>query len=407
MVKPIKLSNFNGMNNVKDAEGLFIMQDDRATGTEPRIVLNADILKGRITKREGYELYASLTSPHSLGSHFGLMFCVSQGKLKKVENGTATDICDVSVPDSPVAHVAADEKVYLSNSYWNGVLDTEAGAVSSWGITVPAQPVLLPSTGHLPAGKYDVCFTAVVDGEVSGSGPIATIEFDDDDSGITILNRPADCIVWMTDPNGGTFYLCGEVDTIDTPPQRLEPLLSLFCFPPPYMDVLCLAFGRIWGARGNTVYYSESGHYGWWKVYTAKFHHDHPVTMIAATATGLYVGTEAETIFYSGTEPTEMQPRKRGPGVVKGSLTYCNRMGEFGNNAPCWLSPTGIFVGTQDGQPTNLTGRRIKFAPGPEAATHYRVKDGHPQIMTAFRGDSNAGASDDATCEVVRNGKVI
>ena len=50
--------------------------------------------------------------------------------------------------------------------------------MSPWGIPIPEQPVLaaVNGTGALTAGRYQVCYTNVVDGQIGGNGMIAEID---------------------------------------------------------------------------------------------------------------------------------------------------------------------------------------------------------------------------------------
>ena len=121
-----------------------------------------------------------------------------------------------------------------------------------------------------------------------------------------------------------------------------------------------------------------------------------------------------------GTEPSQMQQLDVGSGAVPGTLAYCSNIIELGDtisppekkhvSVPVWVSQEGIVIGNAVGRIFSLTQGKVKFAPGNEGASLYRQRNGEFQFLTSFFKGSSAssmGASDEATCEVIRNGKVI
>ncbi len=410
MAKAIQINDFTGMNNIKKAEGSL---------QEPRVILNADVTaQGRLEKRDGQTKTISLAGAHSLWAGNSGMLCVAGDKLYHLEQGTAQEICSISGPDSQMYYEEVNGLIYVSNQHWNGVIDPAPWTVSDWGIPLPEQPLLSTTSGSMPAGMYHVCFTAKDGDNISGNGPVAQIELTAE-GGISISNRPAGGLVWVTDPNGSMFYLAGGVDEVTAPPG-VEPLPSFLCSPPLCMENLCYAFGRMWGSREGTVYYSEPFHLDWFKNNLNRFDFEETVTMIARVKTGIFVGCENSTYFFGGTEPEKMEQARAGAGAVPGTLTYCNNVTELGDiispqekvhdSVPVWLSKEGVVIGNNAGRLFNLTQQKVRFAPGEKGASLYRQKGGQFQFLTSFKSGpegSGFGISDSATCEVMRNGKVI
>lgn len=413
MTEPIKLGPFSGMNNVKQAEGL----QTQGGATQPRIILNSDVTQaGRLVKRDGYTQAVSLSNPHSLWAGSTCMLCVVGGALYQIEGGTATS--RGTVTDDPMYYAEVGDLVYLSNKSYNGIFDPDAGSISAWGIELPNGPMCTSTSGNLDAGVYHVCLTTESGDEISGNGPITQITLASE-GGISISNRGANDVVWCTDPNGDIFYNVGKVDTIVAIPT-VEPLPSLFCYPPPYAQHLTHAFGRMWGSVGNKVYYSEPFKWSWWKKGTAFFEFATNVTMIAKTRTGLFIGCEDRTHCLLGTKPEEMQSLDVGAGAIPGTLAYCNNIIELGDtisppekkheSVPVWVSEDGIVAGNPVGRLFSLSQGKVKFSPGKEGASLYRQKNGDFQYLTSFyKGpdEDSVGISDDATVTVIRNGAVI
>lgn len=415
MSNPITIDRFVGMNNVNRAENLFVKQGV----AQPRIILNADVTQeGRLIKRDGFTSVASLTNGHSFWAGATCMLVMDDTTLKRFDGNGLTTIGDLGGVRTATYYAEVADQVYISNQFTNTIFDPSDNSTSDWGITLPVQPVLASGSGDLPAGTYHVCFTAVSGSEISGSGPVSQIVLSSE-GGITISNRPSDCIAWCTDPNGDTFFRVGAVDAIVSIPT-VEPIPSLFCSPPPFMEHICHAFGRMWGAVDDTLYYSEPFHLEWWRLGSNRFTFATDITLVAKTHTGLFVGCEDRTYCLLGTQPEEMEQKDVGAGAIPGTLTYCNDIIELGDTisppekkhraVPVWVCETGIVAGNPLGRLFSLTQEKVKFSPGTKGASLHRIKDGNFQYLTTFpKGgvQSGVGMQDDATIEVVRNGKVI
>lgn len=416
MSKPITISKFTGMNNILIKEGVF---SDEGVCT-PRIALNADCTaRGRMIKRSGSVKRIALDDAHSLWSCRLAMLCASDGKLYRVGQGAAAEICIINGPRSELSYAEIDNKIYVSNGYWSGIFDPWDNSVSDWGLDLPDQPVLAATAGNLPAGTYQVCYTRFSGSELSGNGAIASIEIGAS-TGIDLLNRDPDYIVWVTDPNGAVFYNASQVDKITAVAQTSEPLPSFLCAPPPFLDGITYAFGRTWGFSEKTLYYSEPMHPEWFRPQFNTFEFDQIITLIAQVPTGIFVGCKDKTIFLKGTEPEKMSMDLAGSGAIEGTLVYCDNVPELGDvlspaekihvSVPVWLSKDGIVIGNVSGRLFNLTQQKVKFAPGTRGASLHRMKNGEFQFLTSFKQGSPGsgfGMADSATAEVIRNGRVI
>lgn len=159
-------------------------------------------------------------------------------------------------------------RIYYSNGAVNGCIVN--GAYRSWGVAVPArQPDLSVSqTGGLFAGDYFVAITWLRDGEESGTGQAAQITVPHG-GGIVLSNFPVPpegidgVAVYVTPCNGKHLYLFGEF-SIETQTVTIVHHISgieletQFGSPPPVFNSVAAQYGRLYGARENLVYYSES-----------------------------------------------------------------------------------------------------------------------------------------------------
>lgn len=394
----INITGFSGMNNLIPSfwggKGV----------ASPRVLLNADADEsGQLVKRDGVTAYLALAGANSLWACELAMLCAANKKLYSIGTGAAVQLATITGPSSePLSYALAEDKIYISNSYWRGVFDASTGTVSDWGVTLPPGPMVLTAAGNLPAGTYHLTFTAVSGSQLSGNGPISSITLSTT-GGIQILNRPAWALVWATDQNGTVFQLVGAVDTIVDIPT-VEPLPSFMCSPPPNMSVLLYAFGRIWGSVGNVLYYSEPYQFGWFKVTSNFFKFNSDITIIAAVSTGLFIGKEDSTVFLQGTEPDQMVQSSAGAGSIKGTLVYCNNLPELGDvlgtpekgysSVPVWRTTEGIVAGNTSGRLFNLTKTKLKMGIPEKGASLYRSKNGVFQFLTSAILSSGATDAD-------------
>lgn len=408
----IKVNGFDGANNVNES---FYIKDGIAS---PKVILNADVdLARNLVKRKGKTLFVTLANAHSLWACPLCMLCVADGTLYRITQGIATSVGTVTGPKYPLSYVEADDKVYFSNPYAQGIFDPATGTSSTWGIAPPSGPMLLSGSGNLAPGTYRVTMTNVTSGELSGNGPISTITLAAE-GGIQVLNRPSGALVWATDSDEGIFYLVGAISQIVDIPT-VEPLPSFMCSPPPFLENLCYAFGRMWGSSGSTVYYSEPFKLGWFKLAGNKFVFDSNITLIAKVSTGLFVGMQEKTVFLAGTEPDKMQLSDAGAGSIKGTLAYCNNLPDLGSvlgtpekgfvDVPVWTTSEGIVAGNQSGKLYNLTKNKIKMGIPSSGASLYRNAEGVFQFLTSFKSGSTgsgAGFIDTDTYNVFKNGRI-
>ncbi len=404
------INGFTGMNNLVPAfwGGKGVVS--------PRVLLNADADEsGQLVKRDGVTVYLALAGAHSLWSpdDDSCMLCAANKKLYSIGTGTAVQIATITGPaNEPLSYALAEGKIYISNSYWRGVFDASTSTVSDWGITLPPGPMLLTSSGNLPAGTYHITFTAVSGGQLSGNGPISSIELMTA-GGIQILNRPSGALVWATDQNGQVFQLVGAVDNVVDIPT-IEPLPSFMCGPPPNMSVLMYAFGRMWGSTGNILYYSEPYQFGWFKATSNFFKFNSSITIIAAVSTGLFIGTGDSTVFLAGAEPDQMVQSSAGAGSIKGTLAYCNNLPELGDvlgtpekgysSVPVWRTSEGIVAGNTSGRLFNLTKTKLKMGIPEKGASLYRSKAGVFQFLTS--AILSSGATDAEALTAFLSGKL-
>ena len=406
ITKPVTAYGFKGMNNLPEYAAKLL---DKELQITPQVILNADATDGGVLQvRGGYKLIKALTNSHSLaGEEVGLsvMLIVADGltwpqALFQVEGGLAIELCEVTGPPAQVNYEEIDGLIYASNPNWKGVYDLLTGVVRTWGLPLPPAPSVALTTGELPPGAYSLCYTNTDGSRLGGNGSLVQIRWEGGQQGIQLKNLPAGALCWITQPNGDKLFLApvsGGVVSAQSP--YMSPLPSFMVQPPPGFTHFVYAFGRIWGALGGKVYYSDPHQYEWFRPANyLTFLED--VVLIAPTTAGLFVSSLTNTWFVEGTEPAKMSSRRTGNGAIPGTLTMVQVPANIAGGAqtndlfaqlskmptPVWMSPTGFVCGTHGGNLTYLTENRMKIVPQTQGASLYRISDGIPQVICSMFG---------------------
>ena len=404
----IKIDHFEGMNN--------ILVKEKQSLSMPSMILNANVdIDGSLQKRTGHELIVDLPNAHSLWTNGkGVILCAALGVIYLLENKTPVRLADTGQPDAPLSYLEIDNKIYISNKHWTGMVDPAQRVMKPWGEPIPAAPILVPASGGLPPGDYRICITTMSEyGRTSGNSPLSSMSLTET-GGFEIVNLPARASVWVTDPNGAVMLYAGTGPIITELPRTQESLPTMWGSPPAPMRHMCWAFGRVWGIRGNRVIYSEPYQPELFRLGTAFFDMGEEGLMTAKGVNGMFIGCLSKTIYYAGCNPAEMIEVPAGPGVVPGTLCYADDLGELGRDVPIWLARDGVYAGLADGRVINILKDRLQIDPQQlEGASVYRVKDGRRQMLFSMKhnmskpGSHEVGFGDQASCEVVRKGAVI
>jgi hypothetical protein len=400
-IRPNIILGFHGMNNLPTPPSKLV--DENRLNT-PRLILNADVMdSGLVNQRGGYRLQVSLPGAHSLWAG-SVMLAVAAGILNRIEGTMVTPLATVSGPRAPLSYAEVNNLVYVSSPSWNGVYELLTDTMRPWGLDPPGAPDISLIPGDLAPGRYSLAYTKFVDGRLSGNGPLTQIVWEGQAQGIQLNNLGADELCWITHPNGSDLFLAmvdGQGQIIGQVPN-LQPLLTLGVIPPPPFAHFAQAHGRIWGANGRNLYYSEPGEYEWFKRKNYLPFLENLV-MVAPFADGLYVHSRKSCWCLTGTDPGKMTVKRVGDGAVPGTLTFAMVEGggyEISKTlsqmpSPIWMGEEGFIVGTHSGHVVHLTDTRLKIASRECGAAITRDLDGVPQILI-----SQSGQSDDVDPEL-------
>lgn len=149
--------------------------------------------------------------------------------------------------------------------------------------------------------------------------------------------------------------------------------------------------GRLWTAKGNIIYFSDTLSYETADRRKYRLFVDGNITMLQEVNDGIYVSYGGNTYFIQETEPyiitqtlkldTETIPYTSQ--IVSGSL-----IGKDGINSEVamWASNKGICIGTKDGSCTNLTVRRHSMPTAFTGASLYKkINNGLIQFISILQ----------------------
>ena len=313
-----------------------------------------------------------------------------------------------------MSYVEVNNTVYLSNGYWNGAYDLLTGEMRSWGLPLPPSPKTSLVDGDLPPGRYSLCYTTYENGRIGGNGPIATVEFLGDSFGIQLINLPANVLCWITQPNGGEFYLAQvDEDNVIRNPYYTQRLPTLHVIPPPPFACMFARAGRLWGASGNTLYYSHEFRYEDFSLAnTIPFPEE--IVLMAPIADGIFVNSQQSTWLIKGYDPAKMSVDHVGDGAVLGTLTYALVEGggyEISRKlsqlpSPVWMSPAGVVVGTANGHLVHMTKGRLRLWPMSRGAAVHWMQNGRPITLITLYGTPREREDQDLL-NIFKRGKIF
>ena len=386
----LTFEKFSGINNVLHPHRL---PDDALT-----VAADADIgLTGEITRRAGYTetLGACHKNLHQAAGF--LLATVDGGDLISMDAvGGARTVLSPSLGPSRVWYCnLPDGRTTFSNGLINGI--TDGAAATAWGVPVPESlGALTPVAGELFPGDYQWQLTYVRLSDGLESGPIYSNPEPVPDGGVLLTGLPMldghKINVYLTSADGDQAYLAGSTFTGSFGYLGKNDALSLPCRtdhlrPAPAGTVTAFWRGRVLVAVGPVLYASKTNA---WELFD--FRRDFkqfsaPITLVQPVDGGVFVGTEKELAFLSGTEFDKLAyvqvldgPTVLGSGVaVRGELVRRGDGAGQGAAMVC-IARRGIVAGFSDGGIARMTEGRYTTDAAEVAAT-FRMVNGAPQYL--------------------------
>ncbi len=361
---------------------------------------NVDIRRdGRFSRRPGYEVAVPGAGFQSLHKTERGVLVVRNGKVYALDlnSYTPTLLCELGSED-PADFTEHNGHLYFGNitSLW--WVPADATAPRRVGVSLPAT---MPSaeahaSGALAAGRYTVAISRMDDrGEESPTKVVGQVNLPAG-GGIRLHGMTPDVgstiRAYITPPDGDALYLSESFSAafsefiVSRPPdgairstQHLAPL--------PGGDFIRGHAGRIYVARGDTVFFSEP-----LRPHLHDPRHNFikfvgPIRFIEAVVGGVFVADDRGVWFMPGNEPeqvrrvTSVRAIARSSVLVPGSH-FNKELTQSDQDCAVWLSEEGYMLGRFTGDVVSLHPERVRVAAALEGRSRFIVRDGLKQIIT-------------------------
>lgn len=360
--------------------------------------INVDIDEtGKVYRRLSTQLLTA-GAMHSLHSFTNTAIVVNGQNLCSVTSAGALTTLATGIADRlGVCEINGD--VYWTDTAQTGVI--EAGLNHRWGVEPPLQPGVTAGVGDMLAGTYLVSATYIrADGHESGAAPYAKAVLNAHSSLTVSVAASADPFVtrkriYVTAPNGELPYLVAEVTNatatvpITALPNLPLPLRTMNLGPAPAGQLVGYYNGRAYIGSGRFLWYSQPYEFELFDWTSGFIAFDSNVKTFAAVTSGIYIGTENETMYLGGSDPSEfVRAQVAAYGTVLGTEYYVRNDLLFKDGVPgvtpVWMSKTGLCLGMDNGEMQNLTSSKFIVQSMAEGASLMKIRSGTPQLVTTL-----------------------
>ena len=384
----LTFESFSGVNNV--------LPEHRLKSSDLMAAANTDIgMTGEIRRRAGYK-EVSEWCHKNLWQGAGFMLTTTGGPLVAIwPDGDRHAIHPALGPGRVWYCNLPDGRTTYSNGLIHGATDGRTGVERS----VPAPHALgAPNVafGALHPGQYRYHLTYVrladqIEGPAISSTPVDIPA----QGGLRLDGLPMrdghTVNVYLSGEGGEGAYLAGTATSGSFEYTGGNSALVLPCrtvgaMPFPVGTITAFWRGRVLVAQGDVLWASRPNapHLSDWRDFKPL---GAPITAVLPVMDGVFVGTEQDLIFLSGTDWNGLAyvPTKRGP-VVLGSGVEApgNRVkiGDGAGSGPAALCIAGgeVVAGFSGGQTVSLTADRYRTAATEVCAT-FREVGGVPQYL--------------------------
>lgn len=391
-MKPIELKAATGVRN--DISPERFDKTDLIVGTN--IELDDT---GKVSRRLGMTLHTAGVT-HSLLASSRDCFVVLNGVLSRVQPDM-TMLPIVPVSGSRVAYERIADEVFWTDGLQSGVL---TGANRQWGIA-PPPPIGAASTGvgSLRDGTYLYTMTYVrADGKESGAPICGRVEAS---GGIAFAALPvsADPLVthkhlYLSAWNGELSYRAATLPnadvsaTISAAQPTGVPLRTQFMGPAPAGQLVGYYKGRAYVAQGRFLWHSQPYEYELFDLMSGYLAFPDNIQTFSPVADGVFVGTERETVFLAGRDPSDFDLRRVADyGTVLGTEQEIPEHHVLDEKQRpqgpqvMWMSKHGVCLGGNGGFFKNLTGKRYRLPVDvTTGASLLKVRGGTPQFVVSL-----------------------
>lgn len=384
----LTFAEFKGINN--------ILPTERIAPDELTSAVNVDIgLSGEVRRRQGFT-QVDERCHKNLWQAARFMLATCDGALVAIApDGARTEI-HPALGSARVWYVnLPDGRTAFSNGNIAGI--TDGLSRTELGVPVPESlGALTPVVGALFPGDYRYQLTYVRESDGLEGGSLGSEPATVTDGGVLLTGLPERegyaINVYLSSQDDDASYLAGRAtgsafSYLGANDALTQPLRTEFLQPLPAGIAAMFWRGRIVQAVDNLLMASMPSA---WELHDARRDFKQfsaPITLIQPTDDGMYVGTETELAFLSGTEFDKLgyvQVLSRrvvlGSGVtVRGDRVKAGQGVGQGTAMLC-IADSRIVAGFGGGNMQRLTEARYRTDPREVFAT-FREVDGIPQYL--------------------------
>lgn len=379
MAKPYPIGNLLGLNNRLPVTRMEVSLGRGATACWLRVAKDIDLTQsGFMRSRPGFALSVA-GGWHSLWSDDKDAYGVFNGDLVHIDHRTLAQT--VAVPGVGSGRVSysrlPDGMVYWTNGTRIGRL---SGSVARELVTPAPNPVPIASAtaGGLPAGRYQVCFTAIgPDGESASTEPVQ-IELPAG-GGIAFAGLSANTLVYATGPDGEVFneVLGGNYLSLSNDGAVCDTFMQDTM---PAGHTLAHYKGSLLVASGRWLYVSEAYRYGLFNVGRGFIPFPEPISLVQPMDDGVYVC--ADKTYWLPGDPLATTPVVLLPyGALPGSAVFDKR-----SQTAYWQGAQGAVIAKSGGVLALPQDEALTFNPAESGFTWVREHLGDKHLITSRFG---------------------
>lgn len=371
-----------------------------------RTAENVDISSdASISVRAGAIFSKSLAGAHSLWSHESLLFglVADATHLYRLDGDASLTLLVSGLSGAPVYYSLTPLGVYWADDAHAGCIGFD-GEPRTWGLPVPQIPAATATVyGGLDGGRYGVSASFVdASGQESGASASAFVDVVGGGGIDVVVAASADASVvaariYVTTANGNELQFAGAVEPGATYNVAATPrgrrLDTQFATPLPPLRFPLLKAGRLYGAAGRFVRWSEPLRYDLTFTTRNFFALRDDVCMLAAPETDrfiIFVGTESRTYMFQGDALESAALSVVSPvGVIPGSMAMvdASSMGfeQIFGWVPMWVDKRGVpYVGSTFGPV--VVEDKFAYPIYDNAAAFFDARAGDMRYIVAGRG---------------------
>lgn len=386
----LTLDRFSGINNVLPTESLTPAPKTNITPLAEATNVDIDTV-GKLSRRLGYSA-ASAVCHKNVHQADGFMLATSAGG-NLVNAGTAA-VLSASLGVARVWYTnLPDGRTTFSNGLIQGIAG--AAAATGWGVPIPATlGTAADVSGALFPGEYRWRLTYVRTSDGLEGGPAYSAPLTVASGGITLSGLPVlaghSINVYLTSHNdGGPGFLAGNTTGSMFAFIGANALLQQACkthllSPPPVGTLSAFWRGRALLAVGSVLHASLPHQWELFDLARDVKQFTAPITLVQPVDGGIFVGTETELAFLSGTEFDKLGYTRAiaGRTVLGSGVTVPGELlpGDSSSTGMVCICAGVLVAGYASGAVARVTEGRYTTAVTEVAAT-FRMQGRTPQYV--------------------------